>query len=264
MARRQLAWGGKHKIFVPIALLLLLGACSTLPRDHGAAPGTPPQHRSIDFISHNADPFHRFNKEVFTFNRHLDRFVLKPTAHVYVRATPLPLRVGVTNVFHNLGETTAMVNDILQVRFKRFAIDLGRFVVNSTIGVLGLVDVATPLGLRAKHQDFGMTLAKWGVHSGPYLVLPFFGPSDVRDAFGLGADWYTSPTNYLQNSDTQWGLLGLEVVNTRAQYLNSTNILRQAAGGDEYDFVREAYRQQRQYQLSDGNPSPPPPPPPSP
>ncbi len=249
---------------VLVSVCSLLAACSTMPRRPA-----PPASASIakprpsdDFISHDADPFRRFNKAVFAFNQHLDRFVLKPAAHAYVRVTPLPLRRGVTNVFNNLKETTAIVNDALQARFRRLTIDVGRFVINSTVGVLGIVDVATPLGLEAKHQDFGMTLAKWGVHSGPYLVLPLLGPSDVRDALGLGADWYTDPTTYLSDSEAQWGLLGVGVINTRAQYLNSTNILEQAAGGDEYGFVREAYRQKRQYQLSDGHVPPPPPPPP--
>lgn len=265
MTGRRESRAGKRRVAVLLALCFVLAACSTVPRRPPPPPAsaaTAKPRPSDDFISHDADPFRRFNKVVFAFNRHLDRFVLKPAAHAYASVTPLPLRRGVTNFFNNLGETTAIVNDALQARFRRLTIDVGRFVVNSTVGVLGLVDVATPLGLRAKHQDFGLTLAKWGVHSGPYLVLPLFGPSDVRDAFGLGADWYTDPTTYLSDSDARWGLLGLQAINTRAQYLNSTNILEQAAGGDEYGFVREAYRQKRQYQLSNGQAPPPPPPPP--
>ncbi|MHB1950620.1 MAG: MlaA family lipoprotein [Acidiferrobacteraceae bacterium] len=259
MTGRRARTADRRGIPVVLALCCLLGACSTMPRTPGPGASAQTAPRSDDFISHDADPFHRFNKSVFTLNRHLDHYVLRPAARAYASATPLPVRRGVTDFFSNLRETTAIANDVLQGRLRRLTIDVGRFVINSTIGVLGLVDVATPLGLRAKHQDFGMTLARWGVHSGPYLVLPLFGPSDVRDAVGLGAGWYTDPTTYLSDTGAQWGLLGLNAVNTRAQYLNSGNVLEQAAGGDEYDFVREAYRQKRQYQLSNGHAPPAPP-----
>lgn len=244
---------------MPLLAVLSLAACATTP----AAPQTPaasPQESPVDFISDDADPLRSFNEVMYRFNQGLDRVALKPAATAYQHVTPVPLRRGVSNFFSNLGLTSAMVNDVLQGRLKRFAKDAGRFLVNSTVGVLGLVDVATPLGLRAHHQDFGMTLAKWGVHSGPYVVLPFFGPSDARDAVGLGADWYTTPTTYVAHADTRWTLWGLDTVNTRAQYLSAGNILQQAAGGDGYDFVREAYRQRRQYQLSEGQPAPPAPP----
>lgn len=256
----------RHPLFscAPRALMSLLtvlslAACATVhPQPMSPAAEAPAS--SIDFISSDADPLRSFNEVMYEFNQGLDRVALKPAATAYQHVTPVPLRRGVTNFFKNLGLTSAMLNDVLQGRLKRFAKDAGRFVVNSTVGVLGLVDVATPLGLRAHHQDFGMTLAKWGVHSGPYLVLPFFGPSDARDAVGLGADWYATPTTYVAHRDARWTLWGLDTVNTRAQYLSAGSILQQAAGGDGYDFVREAYRQRRQYQLSAGQPAPPAPP----
>lgn len=234
-----------------IPLALLLSACATVPKG-----------QSADFISADADPWSSFNEKMFHFNDGLDRYAIRPVAKAYSKVTPPPLRLGLTSVFHNLEEPGNILNDLLQARWHRVAVDSGRFLVNSTVGVLGLVDVATPLGLRAQHQDFGMTLAKWGVHSGPYLVLPVFGPSDLRDGFGTGVDLYTNPTAYLQPARTRWSIYGLDVVNTRTRLFDTGNLLKQAAGGDRYDFIREAYRQRRQYELSLGQPAAPPPAPP--
>ncbi|HET9123231.1 MAG TPA: VacJ family lipoprotein [Acidiferrobacteraceae bacterium] len=247
----RMCFQSQLRAVLSIVAFVGVSACATAPKGHAS-----------DFISADADPWQGFNQKMFRFNAELDHYAIRPAAKGYARVVPPPLRLGLTQAFRNLEEPGKIVNDALQWRWHRVAVDSGRFLVNSTLGVLGLVDVATPLGLEAQHQDFGMTLAKWGVHSGPYLVLPLFGPSDLRDGFGTGVDLYSSPTAYVRPASTRWSLYGLNVINTRTRLFHTGNLLQQAAGGDQYSFVREAYRQRRQYELSQGQPAPPPPPPP--
>jgi phospholipid-binding lipoprotein MlaA len=199
------------------------------------------------------DPFEGFNRAVYKFNDYFDRAILKPVAKGYDFITPNFIKKGISNVFRNLFEPTVIINDVLQGKFKQSASDTGRFVVNSTVGLLGLFDVAKHLNMPAHNEDFGQTLGVWGVKDGPYLVLPFFGPSSIRDGVGLVADWETDPVTYIEDNTARWGTRALRFVDTRAQYLGASEILEQAAD-DEYVFRREAYRQRRRNLVYDGNP----------
>jgi phospholipid-binding lipoprotein MlaA len=231
--------------------LLALGACSTTRGPAGAGAEPPTDAAPAD----NAhDPFERFNRAMYTFNDKFDRYLLKPVAKGYRKVTPTPVRRGVSNFFSNLHDVPIMLNNLLQGKPKQAASDFSRFFVNSTIGIFGLFDVATKWELPKHDEDFGQTLAVWGVGSGPYLVLPFFGPSNLRDAPALVVDWEIYPPNQMKDSGTRDKMLVLEVVDKRAQLLAAGDILEQAAGQDPYVFVREAYRQRRRYLIYDGNP----------
>ena len=195
------------------------------------------------------DPLEPLNKKVFVFNQRLDETILKPAATAYTDVTPLPLRLGVGNFFRNLKDIGVIANEGLQGRPVPALLETARFLVNSTLGMLGFIDVATPLGLSPHRADFGQTLGVWGVPSGPYLVLPLFGPSDVRDGVGLIGDLYTNPATYLTSSTAQWDIYAVQTINTRAQYLHQGALLQMAAGGDEYAFVRAAFWQKTQHAI---------------
>lgn len=200
------------------------------------------------------DPLEGFNRAVYRFNEQTDRYVLKPVAKGYRAVVPATVRKGVSNFFSNLHDPAIMLNNLLQGKPRQAASDLGRVLVNSTVGIAGLFDVAARMGMEKHNEDFGQTLAVWGVGDGPYLVLPFFGPSNVRDGASLPVDWETYPPNHMEEQSTRNKLLVVEVVDKRAQYLEAGDILEQAAGQDPYIFVREAYRQRRISQVYDGNP----------
>lgn len=200
------------------------------------------------------DPFESFNRKVYAFNSALDRNVLKPVAEVYEKAVPQFVRTGIGNLFRNLLEPTNMVNSLLQGKIHQATTDTARFFVNTTVGVLGLFDVATGMGMRRSNEDFGQTLGVWGAEEGPYLVLPFFGPRTLRDTFGFAADWFTDPVYYLQPDAARWGTRGVYYVDLRSQLLGASKVLEQATD-DEYLFVREAYRQRRK-SLIGGNAAP--------
>ena len=237
---------------VPLAVLLLgLGGCATT-RNLGDEP-TAPSADASDF-EETYDPFERFNRAMYTFNTNLDDYVLKPVAKGYRAVVPTPARQGVSNFFSNLREPMVMLNDALQGKFKHAASDLGRFLTNSTLGVFGVFDVASRMGLEKRTEDFGQTLAVWGFAEGPYLVLPFLGPSGVRDGFGWVGDYYAYPPTYMEEISTTWKLYAVDTVDTRTRYLDAGDILYEAAGDDPYIFVREAYRQRRRNQIYDGAP----------
>ena len=218
------------RTILTVLVVLLLGGCATT----GVRPAHGPD-----------DPFKPINKKVFVFNQHLDRILLKPTAQAYVGLTPLPLRRGVSDFFSNLEDVEVIVNESLQGRVRPALLETARFMVNSTLGMLGLIDVATPMGLRAHSAGFGETLAVWGVRSGPYLVLPLFGPSDVRDGVGLGVDTYLNPPTYLSDPSSQWSAYGIQLIDTRSHYLHEGFLMKLAAAGHEYSFVRDAFWQKR-------------------
>lgn len=198
------------------------------------------------------DPLERLNRKIYSFNQVLDRTVLKPVAEVYQEYLPQVVRTGVGNFFRNLWEPTNILNSLLQGKIARAGNDTARFIANSTVGLLGLVDVATRWGLPRSNEDFGQTLGVWGTAEGPYLVLPFFGPRTLRDTVGFVADWYTDPVTYIEPDVTRWGIRGVYYVDERAQLLGASKVLEQA-GADEYLFVREAYRQRRKSLIADGN-----------
>ena len=230
---------------------LALGACGTT-RGPAGPDASPPADAATDNAAR--DPLEGFNRAMYTFNDKLDRYLLKPVAKGYRKVTPTPVRRSVSNFFGNLHDVPIMLNNLLQGKPKQAASDFSRFFVNSTVGIFGLFDVATKWELPKHDEDFGQTLAVWGVGSGPYLVLPFFGPSNMRDAPALVVDWETYPPNHMKDSGTRDKMFVLEVVDKRAQLLEAGDILEQAAGQDPYVFVREAYRQRRKYLIYDGNP----------
>ena len=201
------------------------------------------------------DPFESVNRAVFTFNENADEYVIKPVAEAYQFVLPDFVRTGVTNFFSNIGNVFVAVNNLLQGKPGNAANDIGRFLVNSTIGILGLFDVATDAGLEKNKEDFGQTLGVWGVPSGPYVVLPLFGPSSVRDTAGLALDIKTDfilNSNQL-NHDQKVGSTVLRVVNQRANLLDASQLLEDAAF-DKYSFLRDSYLQRRRNQVYDGNP----------
>lgn len=209
--------------------------------------------------THNPDPFEKFNRGVFAFNDRVDKMVIKPIAKTYKTIVPSPIDNGVTNFFSNLDDIVIVVNDLFQLKFKQAASDTGRLLINSTVGLLGFIDVATDIGLPKHDEDFGQTLGYWGVNSGPYLVLPILGPSSTRDAVGLGTDLLFDPTFYYAASPTteagQAILAGGAVrgVDKRADLLGLEKVL-QTAALDKYTYFRDAYLARREYLVYDGDP----------
>ncbi|CAH2893701.1 MAG: Outer-membrane-phospholipid-binding lipoprotein MlaA [uncultured Paraburkholderia sp.] len=193
------------------------------------------------------DPFEPMNRAVFNFNDGLDRYVAVPVAKGYQKVTPQPLRTAVSNFFSNLGDLTNAANELLQLKITDATQDIVRFAFNSTFGLGGLLDWATPAGLPKHHQDFGLTLGRWDIPSGPYLVLPLFGPSTVRDSMGLVVDVKFNPLNYMEPA-VRNPLYVLQFVSVRSDLLGATDLLQQAAL-DKYSFVRDAYMQQRRARL---------------
>jgi phospholipid-binding lipoprotein MlaA len=220
-----------------IGAVLVLSACGcvTLPPNSPRAP---------------QDPWESWNRGVYKVNDKLDRAVAKPLARTYVRIVPQPIRTGINNFFSNLDTTTVMINDALQGKFLAAGNDLGRFLLNSTLGVGGLLDPATSAGLARNNEDFGQTLGHWGVHPGPFIELPLLGPSDLRDGASRVVDTYTNPLQYVHNSYVKYGLWGVRLVDVRAGLLSLDETLKNVY--DPYAFVRDAYLQRRAYLVSDG------------
>lgn len=200
------------------------------------------------------DPLEPMNRAVYHFNDGLDHLLVKPAAELYQgRMIPQFVRTGLRNFFSNINDVIVFLNDLLQAKFDRAETDLGRVVINSTAGVLGFVDVAADSGLIKNNEDFGQTLGVWGFEDGPYLVLPFFGPSNVRDTVGLVGDAYMWPVAYVNPHSTRNALIALRYVGLRADLLAATNVL-EAAALDPYTFTRDAYFQRRRNLIFDGNP----------
>ncbi|WP_027797338.1 MlaA family lipoprotein [Paraburkholderia acidipaludis] len=197
------------------------------------------------------DPWEGFNRSIFTFNDKVDQYALKPVAKGYVWATPQPVRDSVTNFFSNIGDVYNAANNLLQLKITDGVEDIMRIVINTVFGVGGLFDVATLAKLPKHDQDLGLTLGHYGVPAGPYLVLPFLGPSTVRDAVGSAGNYFINPLTYVNPAALSWGLYGLNIVSTRANLLGASDLLEGAAI-DKYSFVRNGYLQRRAYQLSDG------------
>lgn len=194
------------------------------------------------------DPFERFNRAMFTFNDTLDTYALKPLAQGYQAVTPQIVEDGIGNMFNNVGEVRNFANNLLQAKFHNAGVDTGRFLINTTAGLLGFFDVAKKVGLPRNDEDLGQTLGVWGVSSGPYLVLPFFGPSTVRDGLAAIPDAYTGPYPYIDDVRTRNSVRALDIVNKRAELLKFDNMIR----GDKYIFVRNAYLQTREFRVRDG------------
>ena len=198
------------------------------------------------------DPWENMNRAIFKFNTVLDKAILKPVAKGYVKVMPTPVRKGVSNFFSNLAEPTTIVNDVLQGKFKQGAQDTGRFLVNSTVGILGIFDVAKHISLEKHREDFGQTFGKWGAGTGPYIVLPLLGPSNVRDGIGLIPQYlYTDPIPQVSDNGARTGLIVGRVINLRADLLRLDKLLDQQI--DPYVFVRDGFLQQRKKAVYDGN-----------
>lgn len=197
----------------------------------------------------SADPWQGYNRAMFSFNSAVDRNLLKPLAKAYVRCTPDFFRQGVSNVFANIGNVPSAVNGVLQGKFSGAAQDSGRLLVNSTLGLAGMLDVAQHMGLPSRDaEDFGQTLATWGVKSGPFVVLPLLGPSTLRDATTVPVDWYSDPKTYIEHIPTKNSVAALSIVSARAGFL----ALEKSVTGDKYLFIRDAYLQRRNFLEKDG------------
>jgi phospholipid-binding lipoprotein MlaA len=200
------------------------------------------------------DPWERLNRTTYKVNDAVDRAVTRPIAVTYRRITPHFVQTGVSNFVDNLEYPITIVNELLQARFKPFLQDTGRLVINTTVGIGGLFDPATRLGLEKNSQDFGLTLGRWGAPTGPYLVIPILGPSDLRDGIGRLPDSYLfTPQNYVHDWRIQYGLWGLELLDTRTHLLDTEKALEGAY--DRYAFIRNAYLQHRRYLVSQLRPA---------
>lgn len=199
----------------------------------------------------SSDPYEPFNRKVYQFNEGLDKRVLQPAAKGYKAAVPEFVRTSIGNVFSNVGDVRNILNNTLQGKFTTAYSDFGRIMINSTLGVLGLFDIASAAGVEKHNEDFGQTLAVWGVPRGPYLVLPLFGSSSVRDGFGKAVDMGTDPVSLINPVAAQLAVQGTRVVDTRAGLLDAGNLLETAAL-DRYLFVRDIYLQHRDSLVRDG------------
>ncbi len=215
------------------ALLVLTGCATTGPK-------TPDPR----------DPLERLNRGTFAFNQALDKSVVRPVLRGYRRVTPQVVRTGVSNFFANAEYPIVIVNNLLQGKLGAAASDTGRFFLNTTLGIGGLLDPATDAGLARNNEDFGQTVGRWGVPPGAYVMVPFLGPYTVRDGLGGLADDFAEPRHYLKDDTARWSLWAVGQLNRRAGLTEAEAILDRS--GDPYAFVRSAYLQRRQYLVTDG------------
>ena len=201
------------------------------------------------------DPWERMNRTTYKFNDKVDKAVLRPLARGYQKVTPDFFRTGVSNFFDNLGYPIVIVNDLLQARFLSAGKDTGRLLMNTTLGIGGLLDPASSAGLQKNVNDFGLTLARWGAGTGPYFVIPFLGPSDVRDGLGRIPDSYGNPVNYITNEwQVHYSLWAVSLLDARYRLLSLDATLDSAY--DPYLFMKNAYLQRRDFLVHGGQTSP--------
>jgi len=224
------------KNFILIICLTFLSACASLPNG-------PSEN----------DPLESYNRAMFGFNEGLDKYLLKPVAEGYDTVMPDPVKTGISNFFSNIGDLFVIINDLLQFKFTQAIADTSRFFFNTTLGLYGLIDVATPIGLQKHHEDFGQTLATWGVGSGPYIVLPFFGANTLRSSGGLLVESIYDPVYNIKDRTTRDATISLDAIDTRYKLLSANRVAEQAAL-DKYTFIRDAYLQHRKNLIFDGNP----------
>jgi phospholipid-binding lipoprotein MlaA len=229
----------------PLALLaLLLTGCASTG--------------STDLARAEADPWEKSNRRVFAFNKGLDRWVVKPVTSGYRAVTPRPVRTAVSNAYGNYGEPANFLNSVLQGKFAQAFRTLDRFLLNSTLGVAGAMDVATDLGRPREAEDFGQTLARWGVKSGPYVVLPLFGPSTLRDGIMTPVDFFVDPADFARNAwlspgwDVRIGMASGRIINFRNTLIETGADKLLADSLDDYTLAKSAYLQRRRLQLFDG------------
>ena len=221
---------------IKILILLLLAGCSSVK-------GPPNEH----------DPLESYNRAMFSFNEGFYEYVLDPVTRGYQTVTPDFVETGVSNFFSHLDDVTVMVNDLLQFKMTQFMEDLTRFVYNTFFGLLGTIDVASHMGLPKHNEDFGQTLATWGVGQGPYFMLPILGPSTIRDTSGLVVDWQYDPITDIRDDEARYATIALYGIDARSGTLKATKIIEQASF-DKYAFMRDAYLQHRTNLIYDGNP----------
>ena len=194
------------------------------------------------------DPLKDLNQKTHDLNQTLDLQVASPVARFYKRITPDFIEIGVTNFTQNVEDLSIGLNNILQGKIKSGFSDLSRFTINSTIGIAGFLDIASDMGLEKHDEDFGQTLAVWGVPNGPYLVLPGLGPSTMRDTLAMIPDAFLTPLWLIDHDRTSYSLTAIDLIDTRARYLGLESVVI----GDEYLFYRDAYLQSRQFEIKDG------------
>lgn len=238
---------------VVLLVSLMLSACATTksPKQDSVNNDASNQNANKHKDDYkNSDPLESVNRAIFAFNDAVDRYALKPAAQVYRFISPNFVEVGVSNFFSNLREVPGLIHSSLQGNFSKAFNHSKRLLVNSTLGLLGFIDVAKEMGVEHNDsEDFGQTLASWGVGSGPYLVLPFFGPSTLRDGLSIPVNSYTNPISYVEHDQTRWSLLLGDIIDTRAKLLDIESL---SEDGDKYLFIREAYLQRRQYLINNG------------
>jgi len=223
-------------LLVSVSILMtLLGGCATT--------GNP------------RDPLEPMNRAIYSFNDSVDQAILKPVAEAYQAVLPSFVRTGVSNFFSNISDVVIALNNLLQGKPVNAASDVGRIAVNTTVGILGVFDVATELGMEKHNEDFGQTLGYWGMSDGPFLMLPLLGPSNLRDTAGLVADFKIDPVTYVDPSSDRNMLWGSRALSQRADLLGASKILETAAL-DPYAFLRDAYYQRRRNLVHDGSPPP--------
>ena len=203
---------------------------------------TPPAHPT------KTDPYASFNRKMFAVNMALDHLILRPVAKTYVFLTPMPLRLGVRNAYHNIAEPITVGNDLLQGKLSFALADTGRFILNSTFGLFGLFDIASKMGLPPHRNDFGMTLSYYSGQQPTYLVLPFFGPSTFNSTFGRVPDYFMYPTNYLLSSRESLYLQAGNVLSARASFLDADDLLDNSF--DPYAFMRDFYLKHREMAIA--------------
>ncbi len=225
---------GRKNILAIAALTVMLSACATAAKN--------PE-----------DPYEGFNRAMFQVNEGID-VVLKPVAQGYDAAAPLPVKAGIGNFFGNLADAWTSLNNFFQGKGRDGLSDAGRFLINTTVGIGGIFDVASEMGLEKHSEDFGQTLGVWGVGEGAYLFWPILGPRTTRDTFGWAVDFCADPLTYVSNVPARNSLWRIRLVDKRAALLPADKIVEQAAF-DKYNYIRDAYLQNRRNEIADGNPS---------
>jgi phospholipid-binding lipoprotein MlaA len=223
-----------------LAAALAVGGCATTMNDVRGGPGA------------RLDPWEKWNRKVFAFNEGLDVRVLKPVATLYADVVPRFVRRGIDNFFSNAADGWSAINNVLQGKGQAAADDVGRFITNSFFGIFGVLDIASEFGLEHHYEDFGQTLGRWGFGAGAYVVWPLLGPSTVRESIALPLDRTASPALYLNNGNWQFGIVGVQIINTRAKLLGAGQVIDDIAL-DKYTFVRDAYLQRRRALVYDGD-----------
>ena len=223
-------------VLITVLVLLCAGCAGT-------------QNRHTD---DKTDPWEGFNRKVHKFNMNLDKAIARPVATVHDKVTPKPVKRGLSNFFRNIDYPVTFINQVLQGKFKDSGISTARFLINSTIGLFGLFDPASSMGIPDFDEDFGQTFARWGYKDSRYLVLPFFGPSTFRDGIGQSIGGYAHPVSYVAREDHFYTPMVLDLIQIRAAFLNQDENLEEAY--DPYILVRDAWLQNRDYKIYDGEP----------